>query len=453
MSRFVAASAKIFISVLSFTCVATVAHGEEKPLKLPQKRVTAPAPAATDVDSPNVEILNMYASELYEIKKTEDAERDSVRLKESADGRQVQYRAQMIARKAKIELFKRRQEQIRTEIKLMDDEVVAYQKKSEKIEGEYGKAEQEHEDFQANLEAERQKLDSMKVKYETALEQLEERNERTKKSIALNLTQNLQLKMQLANTATAIESIETQVADAKADEMKAKAEWMSLKSQIEDQKGEKSKRLQAVTDAQKEYQKALAAQKAAVQEFAVVQKSFAEVSRKANEDVRRLEDATLNAQKSKMISNTNQMRAEAESDKIKGYVSMVKKAATEMIASEHDSQDLLRGAQLALETARSELSMGVAQADQTTFRREQRRAEVRSLASVEQSEAIMPEGKSFVLKMSCQAHQRARSASPAAGTEFTAGYRLAASPGPGKWVTTQVEGHEAYVKSECGSFE
>lgn len=453
MARLEMASAKILISVLSLICVGTVALAEGKPLKLPQKQVTTPPPTAVDVDSPNAEVLSTYASELYEIKKTEDAERDSVRLKESADSQQAQYQVQMTARKAKIEAFKRRQEQIRSEIKLMNDEVVDYQQKSEKIEGEYGKAEQEHEDFQANLESERQKLDSMKLKYETVLAQLGERHERTKKSIALNMTQNLQLKMQLANTATAIESIQTQVADAQADEMKTKAEWMSLKAQIEDQKGERSKRLQAATEAQKEYQKSLVAEKAAQMELAVVQKSLAEVSHKTNEEIRRLEEATLSAQKSKMIADTNQMKAEAESDKIKGYVVMVKKAAVEMIASEHESVDLMRGAQLALETARSELSMGVAQADQTTFRREQRRAEVRSLASVEQSEAIMPEGRSFVLKTSCQAHQRARSASPSAGAEFAAGYHLAASRGPGKWVTTQVEGHPAYLKSECGSFE
>lgn len=434
------------------------AEAQEKksgvPTKLPAKRggTSESTPEKVANDFPDPTLLNTYSAELYQIKKTEDIERQATMEREQSSKSEAEYQQRINASKAKIEGFKARQEQINSELKAMRDELQDYNKKFELVQGEYGQAEQKYEEFLENLEKERASLESSKTKYEAALAALTERHEKTKKNVAATMAQNHQMKTEIAAASTSVRALEAQIADAQADEMKSKAEWMALKAQIEDKKGEKSKQLATLSDAEKKYQTALAAQKAAQVELAAAEKSLADVARKVNDDVRKYEDSTMQALRAKTMAEANQMKVAVEVEKLHNYVALVKKSNTDALVAQRDSEDVYMGAQLALEAAKSELAINVASGEQYVLRKNKHVAELRSIASVEASDSILPGGKSWVVKKECKIRESARSSSNAAG-DVSVGQHIAASPGPGQWVTTYAGGRKAYIRTECGSFE
>ena len=377
-----------FVSGALVCGVASSARAEEKSSKLssklPSKSTTTPAPtgeatnpAPETTDMPTGALFSTYQSELYEARKAEDAEREAATVRETTTQTQADLERQISQRKSRIEALKVKQEQIMSDLKSMETEVADYQKKFDLVQGDYTTAEEKHENFLANLEKEKADLETAKTKYDNALAQLNERHDRTQKAINGNLVQLNKEKVELAAITTAIQSLESQVASLEADEMKSRAEFMAYKSQTEEKKAEKAKKLALVTEAEKKYQTALNEQRAAQTELANAEKSLADTNVRVAADVRKYDESTMAAQRAKVIADTNKVRVEAEVEKLKTYLAMVKKANTEMMLAEHDSESNLMNAQLALEAAKSELAMNVSTGEQMGYRRAKQEAQMR----------------------------------------------------------------------------
>ena len=150
------------------------------------------------------------------------------------------------------------------------------------------------------------------------------------------------------------------------------------------------------------------------------------------------------------IQSLESQVASLEADEMKSRAEFM--AYKEMMLAEHDSESNLMNAQLALEAAKSELAMNVSTGEQMGYRRAKQEAQMRSLASVDDSNKILPDGKAWVIKSACVIRERPRSASASLG-DVTPGQRIAAANGPGQWMKVLSMGRTAFIRQECGSFE
>jgi hypothetical protein len=403
-------------------------------------------------DMPDSQLLNTYKAELYAIKKNEDAQRKSAEINQTAQESEAQIAREIAVRKSKVEMLKLSQEKINADIAATKAEIVDYQNKFEKVQTEYEGAEQNHEAFLGNLEAERKSLESLKNKYEEALLSLNKRSEASKKAINSTLINVQKLKSELASIETSIESASALRASLQADEMKAQTEWVVAKTQIAERNTEKEKALADAVEARKRFQLALKNSNQAQAELVVAQRNQVETSNRVSTEIRKLDESTFNAQKNKSIADANKIRLEAESDKMQNYIAMVKKSNSDALSEQKQSEDKGMNAQLALEVARSELGQQLSIGDRRMATRERHESEARSIASVEKSYEVFPGGKTWVTSKTCQIHEHPRSASNPLG-EVTSGQKIVAAVAFKNWVKVKSDGKNAYVKSDCGSFE
>ncbi len=403
-------------------------------------------------DMPDSELLNTYKAELYAIKKNEEAQRKATEVNQSAQESEAQIGREISARKAKVEMLRLSQEKINADIAAAKAEIADYQNKFEKVQNEYEGAEQKHEAFLSGLEAERKSLEALKTKYEEALQSLNKRSDASKKAINTTLIIVQKLKSELANIETSIESASALRASLQADEAKAQTEWVVVKTQIAEKNTEKEKALAEVAEARKRFQLALKNSNQAQAELIVAQRNQVETSNRVSSEIRKLDESTFNAQKNKSIADANKIRLEAEAEKLQNYIAMVKKSNSDALLDQKHSEDKGLNAQLALEVARSELGQQLSIGDRRMATHDRHESEARSIASVEKSYEVFPGGKTWVTNKTCQIHEHPRSASNPLG-EVASGQKIVAAVAFKNWVKVKSDGKNAYVKSDCGSFE
>lgn len=402
---------------------------------------------------PDGALMQVYQEELIEIKRTEEAERKAVQTRDEYEKRKVESEQQIAAKKYQIENYKMRQEKVQSDVDMMKVELNDLTAKQNEAEGELKIVEQKAQEHFQTMDSTRQELADNQKRLEETVEQL--RITRDKTAAAVNKGQ---IEIQRMRAEMAVLDAEVQKADSKkteleAAEMKTRTEWMAIKQQIEDYNVQKAEYNKQAVEARVRYEKAQKDLKLAQNEVLIAEKDNKQTAFKVSAEVERLEAAIINAAKSKAMAEANKLRLEAETEKLKAYVAMVRQTKDKASEDQKDAEGLVMQSKLALETAKAELTKEVAKGDSDEFRSKKTEARLRGLASAAEASEMLDGGRLWQSSKSCKLYRRPSTSSQEMGT-VVPGRRLVGSEVSGAWIKLMnTSGSAIYVDKSCGQFE
>lgn len=401
---------------------------------------------------PDGALMQIYQEELYEIKKTEDAERRAVKARDDYERRKVEAEKEISAKKYKIEGFKIKQEQVATEIDAMNTEIQYLDKQYQETEQELAQIEAKAQEHFVIADNAKKELDDTKNKLEQSLDNLKNSKEKIHARLNKNSIDVQKMRSEIAVLEAEVESVEAQKADLEAKEMSAKTEWMSLRAQIDQKNADKKRNLESLAAAKKRYEQVQKDYRQAKNEFEQADQSRRETQAKVNAEIKKLEESTGAAIRARAMADAEKIRVEAETEKLKAYVAMVKKSNDESLKAMKESQVNVMESRLALETAKSELTMEVAGGEKQKFTEEKISSRLRNLASVAEASDMMDGAQSWTIVKSCTIMKRPSRKADIIG-EVSSGQNLVASRHSTNWVKIMnSSGEPAFVRAECGNF-
>lgn len=167
---------KILSAALISGSLGFVAQAEDKVVKpvniisaesTPGTESKTPEPApVSKVQStevyPDGALMNIYQEELFEIKKTEDAERRAAKARDEYEHRKVEAEKEITAKKYKIEGFKLKQEQVAAEVDAMNTELKDLETKHKDTEEELARIESKAQEHLVQADKVKKDLESTK---------------------------------------------------------------------------------------------------------------------------------------------------------------------------------------------------------------------------------------------------------------------------------------------------
>lgn len=431
------------------------ALGQEKvvkPVKVVGIGEEPSAPPSANV-YPDGALMHSYQEELAEIKRAEETERRAEKARFDYEKRKVEAEKEIAAKKYRIEGLKLKQEAVQSEMDAMATDLADVEKQYVDSEKESQLVEEKAAEHFAKADSLKKDLAGQKDKYEKSFQNLKDLKEQTAKNMNKNSIDIQKMRSEVSVLEAEIESLEASVANVQAEELRVRTEWISLKAQIEDKAANKATNLAKLGDAKKKYDQAVKDYKTAQNEFSSAEKSRAETEARVNSEIRKLDESTAAAQRSRALAMAEKIRVEAETEKLNAYVSAVKRSNTDTIEAMKESQSAVMESRLALETARSELTREVAGGEKMKFQQDKIGARLRGLASVAEASDMMEGGRAWQITKSCKIQKRPTDKSEAMG-EVSVGDKLVGATSAGSWVKIMnASGGAAYVKANCGKFE
>ncbi len=432
--------------------VKVISAGEDTTYQSPNSYSQGDKPVVTE-SYPDGALMNAFQEEIYEVKKAEDLEKKAAKTRDDYEKKKVEAEREIAAKKYRIEGFKLKQEQTLTEMDSMKTELEDLDKQYKQTEGELVDVEHRAQNHFANADRTKKELEDSHTKLETSLDKLKFTKEQTAKNINKNQIQVQRMRSEIAVLEAEIESVEARKASLEADELKTRTEWMALKNMIEEKNADKEKFIATLSDTKKKLDLAQKDFKVAKTEFDDAEKERAMTENKVMAEVKKLDDSIAAAQRARAMSDAEKIRVEAETEKLKAYVAMVKKSNTQAIEAMKDAQDNVMESRLALETAKSELTREVATGESTGFKKEKMASRLRGLASVAESSDMLDGAKPWTVSKTCPIMKRPTDKADKVG-KLEVGKRLIASEASGPWIKIMnASGKPAFVAKDCGSFD
>jgi hypothetical protein len=437
---------------------AQIKLAKELPAKAVSAETTTPvSPGPSGVGTINTvegAYLETYQTELQERKKTEDLEKKAADARANDEARRGEIEREISIKKMQIEDYKRKQGQLDSEIKQSTTTLQG-------LETELNTVEQELGVFRQSAEQQLTQTDQQKKEYQLTQKNLDEAHDRlrtTKAALTKSLYDNKmeiqRLKAEVSQAEVKAEALEAQKQNIQADEAKVRVEAMSLRTSIEDKNAEIAKLMANLEASKRKFEQAKVDLASSALENRRAEAKRNETQARVTVEVRKYEDATIAAMRSKSMSESEKIRLEAETEKIKAYVAMVKKASNEAIDASMESQASVMESRLALQTAKSELSQEVAHSDKNAYKKEKVNAQLRQLASAAEASDMIDGARPWIVSKACRLHKRASSSSDEVSADITVGQKLIGAEYSPRWIKVlNSSGAPAFIKKDCGNFE
>jgi len=402
---------------------------------------------------PDGALQQVYQEELIEIRRTEEAERKAVQAHDEYEKKKVDAESQIAAKKYQIEGYKMKQEKVAGDMETMQVELSDLTTKQRDTEAELRIVEQKAQEHFQVMDQTKQELENSQKHLTESLDKLRDARDKT----AANVTKG-QIEIQRMRSEMAVLEAEVQKADSKraeleADEMKTRSEWMAFKQQVQELNSQKAEYNKQLADAKNRYEVAQKELKQAQSEFVATEKEKNALASKVNADVMKYEQQILAATRQKAMADTEKLRLDVETEKLKSYVSMVRTTKDKAVDDQKDAEGLVMQSKLALETAKAELTKEVAKGDGDEFRAKRTEARLRGLASAAEASNMLEGGRLWVSTKPCKLYRRPSTSAQEMGS-VSPGRRLVGSEVSGAWIKLMnTSGSEIYVDKACGRFD
>ncbi len=398
--------------------------------------------------------VNAYQDEVNELKRTEELEKKAAKAQKADEEKKAELEKEIAAKKFQIQSYKVRQDRA-------NNEMLNSRAGLDGLTTELATAEQELASFRQSAEHQLTQADQQKSEYTAAQKKLSDTQDRLR-STKVSLTKALydgkmevqKLKTDVAQAEAKVEALEAQNSNLKADAAGVNLQLMAIRTAIDDRRLEIAKANSDLEQTRKGLEKAKVDLAESNIEFKKVEAKKLETDNRVTAEVKRLEETTVAAQKSKTINESEKLRIEAETEKMKNYLASVKRVSSEAIDASIDSQSSVMESRLALQTAKSELGQQVAKSDGLASKKDANSAKIRRLASVAEASDILDGAKPWVMSKSCKLHKRASSSSEVLQADLNLGQKLIGADYSEHWIKVlNSSGAPAFIKKDCGSFE
>ena len=410
---------------------------------------------ATEISTPAENALTQaYQQEILEIKKTEELERQAVRTRDDYEKRKFELEREVAAKQVQIEDQKMKQQQMQSQIQTTITELEQIEKDVKASELELSVFKQSADNEHVQSEETKQKLEASRKNLEDSQEKARATRDTLTRSVYNNNLEIQKMKAEVSVLEAKVESIDAQNANTLANEMKTRVELMALKTQIGDKLAEIQKQNSQLADSKKKFDDSQNSLRLAKNEHDKTEKLRADNERKTMAEVKKYNESTYVAQKTKSSLEADKIRLEAEIDRLRSYVSLVKKSNSESLDSLADSQANVMATRLALQTAKSELTQEMASMEKASSRKEKTDARLRKIASIAEASDIMDGAKSWIVTKSCKVHKIASIKSEVLPMNISVGQKLIAADHSADWIKVMnSSGAPAFINKDCGKFE
>jgi chromosome segregation ATPase len=394
-----------------------------------------------------------YQDEVYQIKNTEAAERAAIQARDAYEKKKAQTELDIESKKYQIQNYKLKQQQAESDIQTMQTELQDAKKEQAKVKQSLQDVEFETQQHLQAMDATSRELEANKKNLEDNLKILEMKQTSLAQNINKNQIETEKLKAGIAVLQSQVDDIDATVATFDAEEMKTRTEWLSYKQQTADLESQKNDYLKMLKDSQEKFASAKKDLAAAQSEYAKAEKEKQNTAAHVQTEIAKNEAEIQKATKGKIMAQAEKIRLEAETEKLKAYVAMVKTSKDMFVGEQKDADSAVLQSRLALEKARTELTQEVASRESQAYSAKKRDAMMRGLASAEKAASILDDGKSWTSSKVCKIYERASTAAKEMGTTKP-GQKMTGSEVSGGWVKLMNGSSEPlFVDRTCGKFD
>lgn len=423
------------------------AVAESEPMKSP-----AP-PVPEQLAYPESALIQAHQEEVAEMKRAEEAERKAIQARDEYESKKVEVENQIAAKKFQIESLRMKTEKVQADLEIYQTEINHLNEQQSKTEAEWKDIDVQARQHSNNAESTKRQLEVAQTKLNETLDGLRVARERTKQAMNKNQIEIQRMQAEMAVLEAEAEAAQTKRAQIEADEMKTRADWLSVRQKVEELENQKRQFEQHVADTQKRYEQALKDLKTAQNDLGQAEKEKNQYANRMQAEVVKLESQIASANRARSMAEAERIRNEAETEKLKAYVTMVRQSKDRAVQTQEDAEGVVLQSKLALETAKSELTKEVARGDKEEFRVKRSEARLRGLASAAEASEMVEGGRVWLSSKTCKLYRRPSVSSQEMGV-VNPGRRLVGAEVGGAWVKLMnTSGSQIFVDRDCGRFE
>ena len=247
----------------------------------------APAPTKTELTELEKKQLYPYGAlnqlrdeELENYKRTEDIERKQIEISDKYEQEKKDAEIQIARKKYQIEGYKLRQKDSEAQIRILNTDLKYTQDRLDTTEKQLQAVEQDSKATEAQYQTMHGQLEGTRTKLQETLENLKQQKEKAERTYARRQVEIQRMRTEVAGLETDIARADARKTAVEADEMKARADWLIVKKQIEDKMNEKKAILVQLDEARKKYDKANASLQSAKNDLASSEKDKEQLLKK-----------------------------------------------------------------------------------------------------------------------------------------------------------------------------
>ena len=411
------------------------------------------ARAQHDQFYPHGALSNVYFQEKTEQMRAEQLEREAIRKRDDYEEQKRNVEQKIASHKFQIEELKNRQARAQEEIAMVSANLEHVKGQIATYDAEHKKMDDQAKVALQELETQRADLSEKQKQLEQLIFDLADDRKRAEREIYVKSMETQRLRAEVARLNTKITAAETKRAELEADEMKARTDWMQIKLINAELIKEQDHAVAELEDAKKRWnlaQKELADAKATL---ARSQRNRDQAVAQMKTDLSRFEKEILAANRSKIAAEAEQIRLNAESEKIKEYVDRIRETRDLAVDQEKESSGMVLRTKVAVETARTDLTENVEAADRAALVSAKEKFRRRGLASAAEAAELVDGGRMWITSKQCKAYPEPSTAAPAVGY-FEAGRKLLGKDRNGGWIEiSNGTGKSVFVDGRCGAYE
>lgn len=410
-------------------------------------------PPSADLTSyPYGALYESYKEEFSAQKKTKEEEQRAAKARAEYENKKAEIDREISVRRQKIFELKASGDDAKDQVRMMETELESIAKQQKEAEESLATIAKKSDEILNMADSRKKELNDSKIKLLENLDQLKSLRERTQKNFYRAKIQIQRIESEIAVLDTETTAIEVEVHNVQSAEIKAKAEWLSLRGEVEKHRGEKNKANQMLADARAKLNAALKDLSLAKADLMQAEKDKNQTEMAVNAEVRKLEESTSNAIKTKAYADVERVKLDSEVDKLKLYGDTVRRTNKDTLEAMRNSQYDLMESRLSLESFKSSLIKETANDEKMKLENQKSAIKERNLASVLDQKQVLNDGKKWSFAKECPVYKRANSKSETI-TRLPAGEKVLATKFYGKWIKVMTAGTVGYSYNDCGQFE
>ncbi len=405
-----------------------------------------------DFQSESLNVLDESYKEEFSVgQQAQDAEKKAAKSKADYETKKFEIEKEISLQRQRMLELKQKKEDVHSQVDSMETELKHLSEKQKETEKELEDSGKKAEEILSMADEKRAQLKASREKLNGELEQMSLLKERTQKSFFKARVETKRLESEIAILEADTQALDTELRNSQIDEIKARNEWISVRTAAEKNRAEKLAIQDTLVTAKNKLASAIKDLKKAQIELAETEKDKNKTDLDVSAEVKRLDNMTANAVKSKSLVEMEKMKTESEIEKLKIYGDTVKKNNHESLEAMRNSQYELMESRLSLESLRSTIIKDAATGEKIKSQNQKSAIQQRSLAS-EPNDKSNVQGKQWSTSTACRLYARANSKSKVLG-QLASGQKLVASPYYGKWLKVFSDGQIGYVEDSCGGFD
>jgi chromosome segregation ATPase len=404
-----------------------------------------PAPSKTEITELEKKQLYPYGAlnqlrdeELDNYKRTEEIERKQVEISDKYEQEKKDAEIQIARKKYQIEGYKLRQKDAEAQIRILNTDLKYTQDRLDTTEKQLQAVEQDSKATESQYQTIHGQLEGTRTKLQETLENLKQQKEKAERAYARRQVEIQRMRTEISGLETDIARADARKTAVEADEMKARADWLIVKKQIEDKMNEKKAIMAQLDEARKKYEKANASLQSAKNDLSNSEKDKNQLLAKVQGEIAKYEKEIESSKRSKDKAEEDRVRIEAETEKWKTHAAKLKEARDKATEESSEASTFVIRSAVELETAKAEKSQEEAKSNIIASRREKSTAQVRGLASAAEAAQVLEGARPYIVVKDCNIHRKPASE-----------YKIIGQFESGKSVLGQVSEKENWIKVQA----